>query len=159
MRRLLLSGLAGGLFGVGLAIAGMTQPSKVIGFLDVTGNWDPSLALVMVGAIGVFAPMYRLLTARPRAALGLTWSLPNRSDIDARLVIGAALFGIGWGLAGFCPGPGIVAAATGQTAPLLFAGCMVFGMIAFEMLHGVRVPTSDPTDSLTGQSPAERTAP
>lgn len=134
--RNLLSGLSGILFGVGLTLAGMTQPSKVIRFLDVTGDWDPSLAFVMAAAIAVYAPLYRLATRRTDALFGTRWSLPTRKDIDARLLIGAAIFGIGWGLGGFCPGPGITSAASGNSAPVVFTIAMLGGMGIYEMTHG-----------------------
>ncbi|MDD9965583.1 MAG: YeeE/YedE family protein [Myxococcales bacterium] len=153
MRRLLLSGGAGLLFGLGLALSGMTQPGKVIAFLDVAGDWDPSLAFVMAGAIAVFAPLFRILTRRPHAALGLEWSLPNRSDVDPRLVVGSATFGVGWGLGGFCPGPGIVAAGTGSLTPLVFVFSMLAGMRLMELLHGGPVPTRAPEHSTQALEP------
>jgi uncharacterized membrane protein YedE/YeeE len=115
---------SGLVFAVGLGIAGMTQPRKVLGFLDVFGAWDPSLALVMAGAIGVFVPA--LWWARGRFARRL--HLPTRKDIDARLVIGAALFGVGWGLSGYCPGPALVSLCTLTVPALTFGICMLAGM-------------------------------
>ena len=127
-----LAGLCSGLlFGVGLALSGMTQPSKVIAFLDVAGRWDPSLMFVMVGAIAVFAPLYRLIerNARPvfepEFVTHLTWPL------DARLLLGAAVFGVGWGIAGFCPGPGLVSAGSGALPAVVFAATMLIGALAF----------------------------
>lgn len=119
---------AGGLFGVGLAISGMTKPSKVVGFLDVFGAWDASLAFVMVGAIAVHLVAHRLIMRRPSPLFDGRFHLPTRKDLDARLVVGAAIFGIGWALAGFCPGPGLVTAASGVIAALVFVAGMTIGV-------------------------------
>ncbi len=119
----------GVVFAVGLAVAGMTQPAKVIGFLDVTGRWDPSLLLVMVGAIGVFLPVHRLSRRRERPLLGATFHAPTTSGIDPPLLAGAALFGVGWGASGYCPGPAIASLAAGGTALAVFAGALVAGML------------------------------
>ena len=128
---LLLAGLAGALFGAGLLVSGMTQPARVIGFLDVTGRWDPSLAFVMGGAVPIYAVALRWILRRWRAPwFDVQLHLPTRRDLDAPLLIGAALFGIGWGLGGFCPGPGIVSAAAGSTAGLVFVAAMLAGMYA-----------------------------
>lgn len=124
----LVSGL---LFGIGLGVAGMTNPSKVVGFLDITGDWDPSLAFVMVGAIGVNALAYLYSRRRGTPILAPKFSLPTRSDIDPRLVGGAALFGAGWGLGGYCPGPGLVSLVSGSASTALFVGTMLVGMWAF----------------------------
>lgn len=125
--------LVGLIFGLGLILAGMTDPAKVIGFLDLFGKWDPSLAFVMGGAIlvGVFSFWF----ARQRATtfLGGAFHLPTRSDIDRRLVIGSLVFGAGWGLAGFCPGPGLVSMAAGEPKALAFVAAMVVGMFLFEL--------------------------
>lgn len=118
----------GALFGVGLAISGMTKPSKVVGFLDVFGAWDASLAFVMLGAIAVHFIAHRLVVKRPSPLFDLRFHLPTRKDIDMRLILGAVLFGTGWGLGGFCPGPGLVTAAGGMTAALVFVGGMTIGM-------------------------------
>lgn len=117
---------AGALFAIGLGVSGMTKPSKVAGFLDLLGKWDASLAFVMVGAIAVHLVAYRLITRYPAPLFDTRFYLPTRKDIDARLVLGAALFGVGWALAGFCPGPGLVAAASGALPAMAF----VVGMIA-----------------------------
>lgn len=127
----LVSGL---LFAAGLALGGMTQPSKVIAFLDVTGNWDPSLAFVMGGAILVYMPLFRLVKARGRAVLTPKLQLPTRKDLDVRLIGGAALFGIGWGLAGYCPGPALVSLAT-LTGPALIFGAALFGGMGLHALY------------------------
>lgn len=124
--------VAGLLFGVGLLLSGMTDPGKVIGFLDVFGAWDPSLALVMGGAIlvGVFA--FALAKKRTRTFLDGALHLPATSVIDKRLVLGGLLFGAGWGLAGFCPGPALVSLATGQPKAAVFVLAMLAGMGLFE---------------------------
>ncbi len=123
--------IAGLLFGVGLVLSGMTMPSKVIGFLDVfSGGWDPSLALVMGGAIAVHAVVYRLVKGRASPILARAWSVPSRKDIDSRLLFGAALFGLGWGLGGFCPGPGLVSLSAGASSSIVFVASMLGAMFA-----------------------------
>lgn len=124
-----LAGLSGLIFGLGLALSGMTQPAKVTGFLDVAGAWDASLALVMVGAIGVHAVAYRLVRRRQAPLFDTAFHVPTRKTIDTALIAGAALFGIGWGLGGFCPGPGIVAAGGGVFEGLVFVGGMTGGLL------------------------------
>ena len=121
--------LAGLLLGLGLVIAGMTNPAKVIGFLDVFGRWDPSLALVMVGAIGVHFVLLRRILRRPKPLFEAAFQTPKRTDIDGRLVLGAAVFGVGWGLGGVCPGPGIVDAASGSAYAIVFTICMALGAV------------------------------
>lgn len=121
------------LFGWGLLISGMTDPGKVIGFLDLAGAWDPSLALVMGGAIAVGFFAFAVARKRTRNLFGGALHLPKSSDIDKRLVIGSLLFGAGWGLAGFCPGPGIVSMAAGEGKALLFVAAMLAGMAIFEV--------------------------
>jgi len=126
----LAAAFASGLvFGLGLIISGMTDPGKVIGFLDVAGYWDPSLALVMAGAIliGFFA--FQLAAKRERSFLRGAMHLPRRGDIDKRLVLGSLLFGVGWGLAGFCPGPALVSFASGVEAAATFVLAMLGGMV------------------------------
>jgi uncharacterized protein len=119
----------GALFAAGLAVSGMTQPSKIIGFLDVFGRWDPSLMFVMVGAIAVHFTAYRLILRRKAPLFETKFHLPTRRDIDLRLVLGAALFGIGWGLGGFCPGPGLVALGSGSVSAIIFVVGMTLGML------------------------------
>jgi uncharacterized protein len=121
--------LSGLLLGAGLLIAGMTNPAKVVGFLDVFGTWDASLALVMVGAIGVHCVLLRLVLRRPRPLFASAFQLPERTAIDGRLLLGSALFGVGWGLGGVCPGPGIVDAAAGSGYALVFTVAMALGAI------------------------------
>lgn len=122
------------LFGWGLLISGMTDPSKVIGFLDLAGSWDPSLAMVMGGAIAV--GFFAFGTAKKRTSnfFGGALHLPTSSDIDKRLLLGSLLFGAGWGLAGFCPGPGIVSMADGQPKAVVFVVAMIAGMLVFEWI-------------------------
>jgi uncharacterized protein len=125
----LAGALASGLiFGLGLAVSGMMNPAKVIGFLDVTGDWDPTLAFVMGGALLVTIPAFRMILARPKPVLGKKFSLPTRTTLDGRLVSGAALFGVGWGMVGFCPGPAVAAISTGLTPVLIFVAAMIAGM-------------------------------
>lgn len=139
-RALAVSFGAGLLFAVGLGLSGMTQPGKVLAFLDVTGDWDPSLALVMAGAIGVHAVFVRIASARAKPYLVETFDLPRAKQIDARLVLGSALFGAGWGIAGYCPGPALVSLASFHPSALIFVGSMALGM----SLHGLVPPTSKP---------------
>jgi len=120
---------AGALFAVGLALSGMTRPSKVVGFLDLAGDWDASLAFVMMGAIAVHFVAYRVVLRRPAPLFDVRFHLPTRKDIDLRLVLGAALFGVGWGLGGYCPGPGLVSAAAGSLGALVFVVGMTAGML------------------------------
>ena len=131
--QVLMALLAGLVFGLGLIISGMTDPSKVIGFLDIGGQWDPSLALVMGGAIlvGLFA--FRFAATRPEAILGGPIRLSTARQIDRRLVLGALAFGVGWGLAGYCPGPALASLATGGSKPLIFTLSMLAGMGIFEI--------------------------
>jgi len=140
--------LAGIVFAVGLVVADMTSPGRIIGFLDITGAWDPTLAFVMVGAIGVYAPIARIARKRrPLFAREMHW--PEPSVIDTRLVGGAAMFGIGWGLSGFCPGPALVATGTGRGDTLIFVGTMVAGIAIVKALALVLVaaPRNRRTDS------------
>jgi len=120
----LASGL---LFGAGLVVSGMTQPVKILGFLDVFGAWDASLAFVMIGAIGVHAVLFRLIVRRKAPVAAPRFELPVTRRIDAPLVLGSALFGIGWGLSGYCPGPSIVALASGGTEVLVFVAALLVG--------------------------------
>jgi uncharacterized protein len=119
----------GALFAVGLAISGMTKPSKVAGFLDVAGAWDASLAFVMIGAIAVHFVAYRIVMRRSSPLFDAKFHVPTRKDVDGRLVLGAALFGVGWGLGGFCPGPGLVTAGSGSVAALVFVAGMTIGIL------------------------------
>ena len=125
--------VVGLLFGLGLMLSGMTDPSKVLGFLDLFGAWDPSLMLVMAGAIAVGFFAFAVAQQRTTNFLGGALHLPKSSQIDKRLVLGSMVFGAGWGLAGFCPGPALVSMAAGQDKALVFVLAMVFGMIAYEL--------------------------
>jgi uncharacterized membrane protein YedE/YeeE len=120
--------LAGTLFALGLGVAGMTRPGKVVAFLDVAGAWDPSLAFVMAGAIATHALLLRRVLRRGAPLLGGAFALPTRRDLDGRLLGGAMLFGVGWGLAGYCPGPAVTALAAGRGEPVLFVAAMLAGM-------------------------------
>lgn len=129
--KLFMALLAGLVFGLGLIVSGMTDPAKVIGFLDLAGRWDPSLAFVMGGAILVGLVAFRLTAGLPKALLGDPMRIPGARQIDRRLILGGLTFGIGWGLAGYCPGPVLASLANGGSKPLLFAGAMLVGMAIF----------------------------
>lgn len=134
----LLSALVAGLvFGLGLMLSGMTDPSKVIGFLDLAGAWNPSLAFVMGGAVLVGLVAFRMARFRSRAILGGPLRLPDATHIDHRLLLGGLAFGVGWGLAGFCPGPALASLATGGSKALTFTAAMLAGMAIFEALDRV----------------------
>jgi uncharacterized membrane protein YedE/YeeE len=127
--------IAGLIFGLGLIFSGMTNPAKVIGFLDLAGNWDPSLGFVMAGAIVVSFLPFHLAKGRSMALLGGPIRLPTATDIDRRLVLGSVAFGAGWGLAGYCPGPALASLLSGGTKPLVFVIAMLAGMVVFELLQ------------------------
>ena len=131
MPRTFVALFAGMLFGLGLAISGMMNPAKVVGFLDVAGGWDPTLAFVMGGALLVTVPAFRLILGRPRPILADGFALPTKSALDGRLLGGAALFGVGWGLSGFCPGPAVAALVTGLTPVFAFVAAMIAGMVLY----------------------------
>ncbi|WP_373048776.1 DUF6691 family protein [Vulgatibacter sp.] len=139
MRKTLNALVAGILFGVGLVLAGMTLPEKVQGFLDFTGDWDPSLAFVMGGAILVYLPLNRLIRRKEKPLLEPAFELPVKRTLDGKLLAGAAIFGVGWGLGGFCPGPAIVSAATGTTRLGVFMLAMIGGMAIHRLLF-VKAP-------------------
>lgn len=124
-----VAAVSGFLFGAGLVVARMTDPAKVQGFLDFTGSWDPSLMFVMVGAIAVHLVLYRLIVRRRSPLFTATFQIPKRKDIDVRLIAGAALFGVGWGLSGVCPGPGLVDAGSGSAYALVFVIAMSLGIV------------------------------
>ncbi|MDF3887793.1 DUF6691 family protein [Cupriavidus basilensis] len=130
--------LAGLLFGIGLMVSGMANPAKVLGFLDLAGRWDPSLAFVMVGAIAIGSLAFFVAKRRKRSFLGLPVQLPASTDITPRLVLGSATFGIGWGLAGFCPGPALVAMGAGYPKAVGFVAAMVAGMVVFELVERMK---------------------
>jgi uncharacterized membrane protein YedE/YeeE len=124
----LVPAIAGAVFGAGLLVSGMTRPDRVVGFLDL-GRWDPRLAFVMAGAVAVYALAYRIIVGRRREPwFDGGFHLPTRRDVDLGLIAGAAIFGVGWGLGGYCPGPGLVSAAGGSPAAIVFALALVAGM-------------------------------
>jgi uncharacterized membrane protein YedE/YeeE len=128
------SWVAGVIFGLGLIVSGMANPAKVLGFLDLAGAWDPSLAFVMAGAIAVGAVGFAVARERTVSFLGAEMNLPTTRRIDRRLVAGSLTFGIGWGVAGFCPGPGLVALGMGEIKALVFVAAMLAGMGLYEVL-------------------------
>jgi uncharacterized membrane protein YedE/YeeE len=137
---------AGALFGGGLVISGMTQPARVLGFLTATSAWDPSLAFVMAGAVATYAILYRWVRARRAVPwFDAAFHVPRRRDIDAPLIGGAAVFGVGWGLAGLCPGPSVVSLGGGSPAVIAFVAAMLVGMAAQRRLIG-RHGNGRPTD-------------
>lgn len=128
------------LFGIGLIVSGMTDPAKVLGFLDLAGAWDPSLAFVMAGAIGVGVVAFAVAQRRATSLIGLDMKLPSSRQVDMRLVAGSLLFGAGWGIAGFCPGPGLVALGMGAPKGAVFVAAMLLGMGLFELLERRAAP-------------------
>jgi uncharacterized protein len=152
MPRTFVALFAGMLFGLGLAISGMMNPAKVVGFLDVAGGWDPTLAFVMGGALLVTVPAFRLILGRPRPILADGFALPTKSALDGRLLGGAALFGVGWGLSGFCPGPAVAALVTGLTPVFAFVAAMMAGMVLYAWVFerpdrgDVRAEPANPQD-------------
>lgn len=131
---MIVAALLGLLFGIGLLLAGMANPAKVLGFLDLAGSWDPSLALVMAGAIAVALPAFLLARRRRLSLSGQVFQWPQARQLDRRLVVGSVLFGVGWGLAGICPGPALLGLGTGMFAFVPFVAAMLLGMGLFELL-------------------------
>lgn len=142
IKHLLLVFISAWVFALGLGISGMTDASKVIAFLDLSGQWDPSLAFVMVGAIGTHLIFYRLILKRQSPIYSESFRIPSRRDINGRLILGAGLFGMGWGLGGFCPGPGLVSSSTLAMDSLVFTAAMLLGMLAFNTINERRVQVS-----------------
>lgn len=138
--------LIGLLFGLGISISGMANPAKVLNFFDLAGSWDPSLAFVMGGALAVAIPGYRLVFRRAAPLLAPRFSLPTRKDIDRELVGGAALFGVGWGIAGFCPGGALPVLGTGQAEVFIFIAALCAGLVLARVLKGA-IPTPKPQSS------------
>ena len=134
MLRIITSLIAGFIFALGLGIAGMTQPLRVISFLDIFGEWNPALAFVMVGAIAVHSLSYFFARDKKSPALDSSFYIPNKSELDIKLLSGSALFGVGWGLGGFCPGPAITSLASGSSVVFTFATSMAAGMLFFKSL-------------------------
>jgi uncharacterized protein len=137
---------AGALFATGLVISGMTNPQNVLGFLNIFGSWNPNLALVMASAIAVYAPIAYLVRRRESAVLSANIHWPTQRNIDRRLVSGAALFGIGWGLSGYCPGPALVAIAGGKSSTIWFVAAMSTAMIVFNLFQMSRPSANDSQD-------------
>lgn len=144
-----LAGIAGVLFGVGLALSGMSQPARVLGFLDVAGAWDPSLMFVMGGALAVHVLLSRVILRRDRPLFDEEFHLPAKKAVDGRLVAGAALFGLGWGLGGFCPGPALTSAASGALPAIVFVGAMTAGMFVQQLT----LPAADDDAGRRGSAP------
>lgn len=144
----LVAALCGIVFGAGLAVSGMTNPAKVLGFLDVAGHWDPTLLCVMAGALAVTAAGYQLARRSARPWLAAQFALPTRRDLDRDLILGAALFGVGWGLVGLCPGPALAGLWRGSGEIFLFVGAMLAGVVAHRLVTHQRPgpsPVVDPT--------------
>ena len=127
--------VGGILFSIGLGVSGMTEPAKIISFLDIFGRWDPSLIFVMVGAIGVNALFHRIIIKKPNPLFDSRFYLPTKTILDKNLILGSALFGIGWGITGLCPGPGLASMVTGKTYSLVFVIAMVFGMALVKIIE------------------------
>ena len=136
MAQMLVAAIAGIVFGLGLGVSQMVDPAKVLAFLDLAGDWDPSLAFVMGGAVAVSLVAFRYSLRRRAPLLARSFALPEVSGIDARLLAGAALFGVGWGLVGFCPGPAIASFAFGQVESALFVAAMAAGMAVANLVPG-----------------------
>ncbi len=137
MKILITTFAAGLLFALGLGVSGMTQPEKVIGFLDVRA-WDPALLFVMAGAATTYMLLFPLVTRRARPILAERFDVPTSRDLTPRLVVGAAMFGVGWGLAGYCPGPAIVSLPSGMSSVVVFIAAMGAGMFAFDRFNRIR---------------------
>ena len=134
MIRNALALVAGLVFGLGLWLAGMTDPARVLGFLDVAGAWDPTLMFVLAGAVGVTVVAFRFVLARRRPLLAERFELPTATAIDRRLVVGAAIFGIGWGIAGYCPGPALAGLGVGSVEALWFVPAMLAGLLLHRLV-------------------------
>jgi uncharacterized membrane protein YedE/YeeE len=130
--------VAGLVFGIGLVVSGLVNPAKVLGFLDLAGAWDPSLAVVMAGAVAVGVIAFAVAGKRASTLLGAPMALPTARGIDPGLVLGSLAFGVGWGLAGFCPGPALVALGAGKVKALVFVAAMLIGMLVFELAERAR---------------------
>jgi uncharacterized membrane protein YedE/YeeE len=143
--------VAGLVFGIGLIVSGMANPAKVLGFLDLAGPWDPSLALVMAGAIAVGLPAFALAKRRTTSLLGTPLNLPRNAALDRRLIGGSLLFGVGWGLAGFCPGPALVAFGMKEPKAVMFVIAMLAGMALYELFESARTRRKPPLAARTGE--------
>ena len=137
MKQKLIALLSGLLFGFGLSLSQMIDRGRVLGFLDVAGDWDPTLLFVLGGAVGVTVIAFRFVLRLPRPIFSNKFYLPTRKDIDLPLILGTAIFGIGWGIAGYCPGPGITALVLGISNPVLFIMAFIFGSLAYQWYAGL----------------------
>ena len=155
MRQTIAAFVAGLVFATGLALSGMTDPSKVIAFLDVSGAWAPDLILVMLSAIGVYAVSYGLIVRRSAPLLTSTFALPKLRRPDGRMIAGAAIFGVGWGLAGLCPGPALVSVATGQVGIAVFIATMLVGLRIVPSPKSLPAPDDAPAPSGLESMPQE----
>jgi uncharacterized membrane protein YedE/YeeE len=135
MKTQLSSFLVGLIFALGLGLAGMTQPQKVIGFLNIFSQWDPSLLFVMGGALVTHSILYRLIRRRTSPLFASQWHVPTKTDLTPQLMVGAALFGLGWGLGGYCPAPAITSLASGSLKPFAFVGTMLIGMLMYRWVE------------------------
>ncbi|WP_347358432.1 DUF6691 family protein [Bdellovibrio sp.] len=133
LQQAMMAFVAGLVFAVGLGVSGMTQPQKVIGFLQLGTGWDPSLMFVMIGAIPVHMISYRWMRGRPSPLFDTRWHVPQSKEITMPLLVGSGLFGLGWGLGGFCPGPGLASLGAGQTAAFYFVPAMLVGMVLYHL--------------------------
>jgi len=155
-RTTLAAGVAGFVFGIGLIVSGMFNPAKVLAFLDLAGLWDPSLALVMAGAVAIAAIAFAIAGRREQTLLGEPLKLSSARNIDLRLVLGSLTFGVGWGLVGLCPGPALVALGTGELKAVLFAVSMLAGMLVFEWLeHWRQSAPAEPAQSAVAAKTAD----
>lgn len=134
MKNNVSAAIVGFVFALGLGISGMTQPEKVVGFLDIMGNWNPALMFVMAGAILVHSVSYKLIRKKQSPLFSEKWHVPDRRDVTPALVVGSTIFGIGWGLGGYCPGPAVTSLASLHIEPMIFVASMAGGMIAFRIL-------------------------
>lgn len=132
--------IVGVLFALGLGLSGMTQPIRIVGFLNVFGNWDPTLIFVMMGAIAIHLPAYIWIRKRQAPLLSKNWHVPTRRDITPDLIVGSLIFGIGWALGGFCPGPAVTSLASMQSQPLIFTISMAMGMVIFGLFRNSKSP-------------------
>lgn len=151
MKQNLIALVAGLLFGLGLSISQMVDPARVLGFLDVAGTWDPTLLFVLGGAVGVTVISFRFILRQPTPFFASKFSLPTKTDIDRPLIVGSALFGIGWGIAGYCPGPGITALVLGAWNPLLFVISLIVGSLVYNQLFD-RAPTQGEISDATKET-------
>ena len=135
MKALFFVFVSGVIFALGLGISGMTDGNKVVGFLNLGGQWDPSLAFVMVGAIGVHLVFQRLMMKRGSPILGTEFERPSTNDLEVKLVVGSGIFGVGWGLSGYCPGPAVVSTTAGGEEAIGFTAAMLLGMLLYNVAH------------------------